>query len=72
MKIISERAFNELKSNGGCVPRVWDKNDPNDTITPFAVGKEVFVKFKGGTESIKVRCTQNCPYFIKKVETDKN
>lgn len=67
MKIISERAFNELKSNGHCVPRVHDPKDHTDRITNFGVGKEYKVKFKGGTEILTVRCTQNCPINIKVV-----
>lgn len=65
MKTISERAFNELKSNGHCVPRVYNPSDPTDAITPFAVGKEYEVKYKGGDEVLRVRCTQDCPINIK-------
>ena len=68
MKIISERAFNELKTNGHCVPRVYNPKDQNDSITPFVVGKEYEVKYKGGKEIVKVRCTQNCPINIKLID----
>lgn len=65
MKLISERAFNELKTNGHCVPRVYDPADRNDSITHFAVSKEYKVSFKGSKEVLNVRCTQNCPINIK-------
>lgn len=65
MKTIHERAFNELKENGHCVPRLWDTAD---NITQFTVGKEYFVTTAHSTEKLKVRCTQDCPIHIKVIQ----
>lgn len=63
-RIISNSAYELLKSSGHVVPRT----DNNDIQTNFSVGKEYFVTSKDNLEPIKVRCTQNCPHHLKVIE----
>jgi len=61
MKKLTEQTFEELKQFGSTVPR--DKNRYIDNS--FKVGKEYEVVKEGTTETLKVRCTQDCPTHIK-------
>jgi hypothetical protein len=61
MKELTEQTFEELKQFDSTVPR--DKN--RHIVTSFKVGKEYEVRKYGTKETLKVRCTQDCPTHIK-------
>lgn len=62
MKKISQQSFEELKISGHCVPRY----EETGKIIPFKVGKKYTIS--DGKEKIKVKCTQDCPYHLIKIE----
>ncbi len=64
MKQIADRYFNELKDNGHTVPR----DTKTGEVLPFTVSKEYVIKNKDTGETIKARCTQNCPCSLKRID----
>ena len=64
MKKISNESFEILKVSGHVVPRTKSKN-----IIPFAVGKEYIVENEETKETLKVRCTQDCPHHLRLINS---
>jgi hypothetical protein len=64
MKTIPLRYFNELKNSGHTVPR--DEKTGN-ILTNFKVGSEYTIGNPENKETVKARCTQDCPHHLKKV-----
>lgn len=64
-KKIPHRYFEELVSLGHTVPRYEDSGEQ----IPFQVGKEYTIGNDKDQRTIKVRCTQNCPFHIKVIHT---
>lgn len=60
-KVIPQRYFNELKDRQNTVPR----NEKTGELIPFKVGKEYTIQAEETKETIKVRCTQDCPYNLR-------
>lgn len=60
MKKISSESFEILKISGHVVPR-----NKNKYIIPFVVGKEYIVQNEETKETLKVRCTQDCPHHLR-------
>lgn len=64
IKELTEQTFEELKQFGSTVPR----NKNRYIITSFKVSHEYTVRKYGTTETLKVRCTQDCPTHLKVIE----
>ncbi len=63
-KIIPQRYYNELLNDGHTVPR----NEKTGEVLPFKVGGEYNIVCNENKTPIKARCTQNCPYHLKKIQ----
>lgn len=60
-KQIPYRYFSELKNEGHTVPR----NEKTGQVLPFKVGGEYTITNNKTNETLKAKCTQNCPYHLK-------
>ena len=67
IKVIGDEAYNTIVSAGHSVPR-----DNKKDIIPFRVGGEYWVTCPSNTTAIRVRCTQDCPYSLMRIEDPKN
>lgn len=62
LKILNNESFNHIKEKGSGVPR-----DKGNYVESFKVGKNYTVYNEDKSESLKVYCTQNCPYHLKRI-----
>lgn len=60
MKRISLQTFSEIKHSGHGVPR----NTQGYIEESFKVCKEYIIGSYGTKETLKVRCTQDCPHHL--------
>lgn len=60
-KFLYDQYFKELQTRGATVPRYLTSGE---VMNGFKVGKEYNVFNSTTKETIKVRCTQNCPTHL--------